>query len=548
MIELRPYQQDLKNKIYKEWINGNKYVMAASPTGSGKTVLFSDILREWNGAACAIAHRQELVCQISLALSRDEVDHKIIAPRNVIKFVIGEHMREFNKSYFNPNSPVGVAGVDTLIRRGDTISQWLQQCGLWIMDEGHHVLRENKWGKSIQLMPNAQGLAVTATPCRADGKGLSRDTDGLMDCMVQGPTMRTLINQGYLTDYRIFAPPSDLDLSNVNVSKATGDYNPKKLKTAIDESHVVGDVVEHYLRIAKGKLGITFATDVATATEISNRFNAAGVPSEVLSAKSKDSIRVEAIRRFKNRKILQLVNVDLFGEGFDLPAVEVVSFARPTQSYSLYVQQFGRALRIMEGKNQAIIIDHVSNVLRHGLPDSPKQWTLDRREKRPRSINNDDDIPLRYCVKCTQPYSRLLKICPYCGLPHVPTGRNLPEQVDGDLTELLPEILQQMRGEIEKIDAPPELFRDYMSRQGFDKPTQINAMNKRKHRQKVQSYLRDNMKWFAGLHKQMGKDDSQIYRAFYLTFGIDMMSAMTLTRQDATVLNDKINEYYRSCN
>lgn len=75
------------------------------------------------------------------------------------------------------------------------------------------------------------------------------------------------------------------------------------------------------------------------------------------------------LRRFKARELTVLVNVDLFGEGFDLPATEVVSMARPTMSYALYVQQFSLALRLMDGKTEAIIIDHVGNVRRHGLPD-----------------------------------------------------------------------------------------------------------------------------------------------------------------------------------
>jgi len=207
---------------------------------------------------------------------------------------------------------------------------------LCVIDEGHHVLKDNKWGTAFQIFPNAKGLLVTATPDRADGKGLGRHADGLVDAMIEGPTMRDLINQGYLTDYRVFAPPSDLDLSQVTTS-ADGDYNKAKLKAAVRKSHVIGDVVTHYLRIAPNKLGITFATDVETATDIAAQFNAQGVPAAVVSAKTSDADRVAILRRFKNRELLQLVNVDLFGEGFDLPAIEVVSMARPTQSYGFYV-------------------------------------------------------------------------------------------------------------------------------------------------------------------------------------------------------------------
>ena len=230
------------------------------------------------------------------------------------------------------------------------------------------------------LFPNSRGLLVTANTERADGKGLGRHADGLADTLVEGPGMRDLINQGYLSDYRIFAPPSDLNLDGVEIG-STGDFKQNQLKLRIKKSHVVGDVVEHYKRLANGKQGITFATDVETATEIAAQFNAAGVPAEAVSAKTPDRLRVEISRRFERGEIKQLVNVDLFGEGYDVPAVEVVSMARPTESFNLFCQQFGRSLRILEGKTGAIIIDHVGNVMRHGLPDAYQAWTLDRREK-----------------------------------------------------------------------------------------------------------------------------------------------------------------------
>ena len=167
-------------------------------------------------------------------------------------------------------------------------------------------------------------------------------------------------------------------------------------------------MVDHYLRIAKGKLGVTFAVDVEAAGDIATAFKKAGVPAEIVTAKTPDTLRASILRRFRNRELLQLVNVDLFGEGFDLPAIEVVSMARPTQSFSLFAQQFGRALRPMDGKEHAIIIDHVGNVHRHGLPDAPRDWSLDRRERRS-SKNVDIVIPTRTCPECAGAYERIRK-------------------------------------------------------------------------------------------------------------------------------------------
>jgi len=563
-ILLRPYQSKGVQEIYAAWNAGNDNVLAVFPTGSGKTVLFSDIIHDHKGASCAIAHRQELVSQISLALARDKVRHRIIGPKSVIKLCVNLHMREVGASYYDPSSQCAVAGVDTLVKRGKELKNWLNSVTLWVQDEAHHVLKSNKWGTAAAMFPNAKGLGVTATPLRADGKGLGRHVDGLFDIMIVGPGMRDLINAGYLTDYRIFAPPSDLDLSTVPVSQKTGDFNPNKLKTAIRKSHVMGDVVTHYLRIAPGKLGVTFATDVETATDIAAEFNRRGVPAAVVSAKTPDSERIAVLRRFKNRELLQLVNVDLFGEGFDLPAIEVVSMARPTQSYALFVQQFGRALRLMidpslypqwdiftdqqrrdhiaaSSKPHAIIIDHVGNVDRHNLPDAPRVWTLDRREKRAKS-DVSDVIPTKACPKCTGVYERIYAICPYCGFKPVTIARSGPEQVDGDLIELDVDVLAAMRGEIEKVDMSQDEFRQGMTERYVPYIARKGHLESHLKRQEAQTALRASIAWWAGYQRAQGRADSESYRRFYFKFGLDVLTAQTLKTAEALKLADNVNK------
>lgn len=567
-MRLRPYQSDNKDDIYNAWDSGYKNVLSVNPTGSGKTVIFSDVIHDEKHASCAIAHRQELVSQISLALARNDIRHRIIGPPSVVRLVVGNHMAESGMSYYDPNAPCAVAGVDTLVRRGDELSNWLNNVKLWVQDEAHHVLQSNKWGKAAAMFPNARGLGVTATPDRADGKGLGRHTDGLFDEMVEGPQMRELINMGYLTDYRVFAPKTeDLDLANVNVSKTTGDYNPNKLKIAIRKSHVIGDVVKHYLRIAPGKLGITFATDVETATDMARAYNDAGVPAAVVSAKTPDAERIAILRRFKNRELLQLVNVDLFGEGFDLPAIEVVSMARPTQSYALYCQQFGRALRLMlssilsgawdtytdaqrrdhiaaSTKPHAIIIDHVGNIERHGLPDKPRVWSLERREKRSNS-NTTGEIPMRACLnpECFAAYERVHNKCPYCGYKPEPAERSGPEFVDGDLLELSAEALAAMRGEIEHVDMSPAEARAEMAAKYMPEIGIRAGVKRHVGRQEMQEALRASIAWWAGWQRAHGRDDSESYRRFYFAFGIDVMSAQSLNTKEALSLAEKINNH-----
>jgi superfamily II DNA or RNA helicase len=533
-MELRQYQYDAINSTYEAWRQGSINVGLVIPTGGGKTVVFSDIIAKHTGPCIAIAHRMELVSQISLTLSRYGIRHNIIAQRAAIREIVSLQIQEFGKRYYDPSSKCYVAGVDTLIRL-DPGTAWLKEITLVIQDEGHHVLKNNKWGTAASLFPNALGLYPTATPCRTDGRGLGRHADGIIDCMVIGPTMRTLIKDGYLTDYRIFAPPSDLDLSQVPIS-AGGDYNNPKLRDAVHKSHITGDVVDHYLKIAPGKLGITFAVDVQSATEIAAAFRQQGIPAESISAKTPDLLRQTIMRRFRNREILQIVNVDLLGEGVDVPALEVVSMARPTQSYGLYSQQFGRALRPLPGKTHAIIIDHVDNVKLHGLPDAPREWTLDRRERKVRS-KLSDAIQVKTClnVNCFSVYEAYRKSCPYCGYVTPPKERSSPEHVEGDLYELDPSVLAHLRGEIARIDDVARIP------SGLSIPAELAIKKRHKMRQEAQGELRSSISQWAGYHHPK-LSDSEIYRLFFYTFGTDILTAQTLNTADAEKLKNTIDE------
>lgn len=531
---LRDYQQEFENNIFAAWDAGVLNVLGVLSCGGGKTLSISSIIKKTLGIVFVIAHRQELIQQISCTLARWGIPHRIIAPDNVIKWICKLHVEITGNCYYDPSAPCIVAGVDTLMSRYGQYKGLLNQCKLWVVDEAHHLLRSNKWGKAIKMVPNARGLGMTATPIRADGKGLGRHVDGVFDHMVIGPTARDLINARYLCDYRIFNPPSDLNLDNVAVSKATGDFNPNQLKIATRKSHMVGDVVQHYLRIAPGKQGATFATDIETAMEIASDFRAHGIPAEIVTGKTKARERVEIFRRFELREIQQIVNVDIMGEGVDIPILEVVSFARATESLGLFIQQFMRPQRPTESMEPAIIIDHVGNVARHGLPDAPRKWSLDRRERGAKGKRDPDIIPVRTCLNplCMSVYEAIYSHCPYCGKQHVPAIRSGPEYVDGDLIELDPETLAEMRGEIALIDTPA------VERRGI-----IGASIAKNHRerQEAQLLLRDSIRWWAGHWENLGSPKSEIYRRFYFKFGYDMLTAQTLNKTDAKALAININ-------
>lgn len=529
---LRDYQVDIKNKIYLAWEEGHKNILVQLATGAGKTILFTDIIKEHRGGAIAIAHRQEIVSQISLSLARAEVKHKIIAPKNIVRSIIALHMFELNRSYIVSSSPVLVAGIDTLIRM-DANDSIFKHTSLVVQDEAHHVLKKNKWGCAAQMFDNARGLYPTATPIRADGRGLGSHADGVIDILIQGISMRHLIELKYLTDYRIFAPKSHIDLSRVNITNS-GEYSAPKLRDAVHKSQIVGDVVKHYLRISPGKTGVTFAVDIKSADEIAQAYRQAQIPAELITSKTPDLLRAQIMKRFKNREILQIVNVDLLGEGVDVPAIEVVSFARPTLSYALYAQQFGRALRPMPDKKEAIIIDHVNNVITHGLPDANRKWSLDSRDRKSKSKNK---IQLKTCLNpnCLSVYEKIHTYCPFCGHYTEPADRSTPELVDGDLFELDAIVLNQLRGEITRIDNPVQVP------QHLDVIAQFAVAKRHRERQQAQFELRETIAHYAGILKKIGKSDRQIYKQFYFDFGIDVMSAQILNHKDSLDLRNRIN-------
>lgn len=565
-IQLRDYQAELRQGIENAWMGGAQNVLAVLPVGGGKTVIFSTVISDEPGAVCAIAHRQELVAQMSIALGRLGVRHKILAPQSVVRGIVRMHMQQIGQSFYDPNSQVAVAGVDTLIARRKELEGWAKNVRLWVQDEAHHVLVKNKWGKACRMFPNARGLGVTATPERADGHGLGRMFAGVFDVIVEGPKLRDLIDAGWLTDYRIFAPPPSLQMSAEDIG-ASGDYSQKKLAAASKRSSVVGDIVEHYLRLVPGQKGITFTTDLETSAKVAQAFNERGVPCRAVDGKSADEYRRQSVEMLRDGELMELVNVDLFGEGFDLPSIQCVSDARPTESFARFVQAVGRMLRpeYAEGypldtpeqrraaiaagpKPVATYIDHVGNVARHSVARfcprlgrtvidvCHREWTLAGRDRsNRRKLDAVDAVTTCRNVHCLLPYEAVKPRCPYCGYKDEPEARTGPEFVDGDLTELDPATLKQIKTEIDRIDGAP-MFPQNAS--------QIVAQSIRKRhaeRQAAQAELREAMAWWAGAQKAKGRELAESYRRFYRTFGIDAATAQTLGAREARELAVKIS-------
>lgn len=530
----------MKGEVYQAWNQGAQNVLMRLDTGGGKTVTLSDIVREHGGCVCIIAHRQELVGQLSVTLGRYGIRHNLIAAEKTRRAIAKAHVEELGICLYDPGARVVVASVDTLVR-ADLDDTWLKAVTLWIVDEGHHLVLDNKWHTAIAKFthPACRGLLPTATPKRADGKGLGRGQGGVADVMVEGPPMRWLIDQGYLTDYRIICPKSDLQV--LEEAGASGDWSTKQLREAAERSHIVGDVVAQYLRYAPGKLGITFATDVKTAGEMTAAYRLAGVKAELLTGKTDDYLRRSILRKFAAREVEQIVAVDIISEGFDLPAIEVASMARPTQSLALYMQQFGRTLRPMEGKGKAIIIDHVANIIRHnGPPDTPRVWSLAKRD-RGASKGDTGAIPIRVCVACFEPFRATSRACPHCGHYEPPRGREAPEMVDGDMGELSPAVLAQMRAAVAEVDMSRAEKLAELSKRGVRDLYARGQLAHHDARQEAQTHLRAAMAGFGGRCLQVGMDDAAMQRAFWHLFKIDVVTAQTLRPAEALELAAKIN-------
>lgn len=366
---------------------------------------------------CILVHRQELQLQASRSLSAMGVAHGLIAP-----------------GHNRTTHPVQVASVQTLIRRRER-----PRFDLIIIDEAHHAVA-GTWRKILDLYPAAKVLGVTATPCRTDGAGL----DDVFDHMVVGPSTASLIDMGFLVRPVVYAPPTAVDLSGVR--KRGGDYDQRDVAERMDKPAITGDAVGHYRRLAPGKPAIAFCASVAHAQHVAEQFRQAGFIARSIDGSMADTDRKQAIADLGNGRLHVLTSCDIVSEGTDIPVVEAAILLRPTTSLSLYLQQVGRALRPAPGKDRALILDHVGNCLRHGLPDDPRDWTLQGVE-RTTSNARDDVPPVKQCERCYAVF-KPSPVCPACGHVHQVKAREI-QQVEGELQEVDPEVIRrQQRAEV----------------------------------------------------------------------------------------------------
>lgn len=536
-LVLRPYQDVLKSQIYQKWSEGHQNVLAVMPTGMGKTKLFCSIAiamaieaqNKWPTAI--MVHRKELVQQISLTLAEESIMHNIIAPRPVIQGIVAGHRQVLRKQFYDYRSPITVISVDTLNSRIDVHADWAKNILLWITDEATHLLKNNKWGRAVSYFPNAKGLGVTATPQRLDKRGLGAHVDGVFHTMVEGPDTRWGINNGFLCKYKIAIPASNYQ-DYLKKAGANSDYTKEAMAEASNKSTITGDIVENYIKFANGKQAIVFSSDISSAHITEKKFIEKGIPAKLLTGETDDRERLQGMLDFKEKRTRVLLNVDLFDEGLDVPGIEAVIMGRPTMSLSKYKQMVGRGLRPAPGKDYLILIDHVGNVTRHGLPCSKVDWTLDRIVKRHHKINL-----IRICsnVECNSPYDRTLTHCPWCGTEAITVkrseggGRVGPAQVDGDLYLIDPETLREMEADTH-LESPADIAKRVSAVAGV--AAGRKAAKNQLERIQTQMLLTKYIAHWAGKKRHEGMSDRSIHKYFYAHFGQTISHALAEPKAD----------------
>lgn len=416
---LHPHQVALRHKIDAAIAAGQQRILAASPTGSGKTITFSDLVATVAAAgrsALILVHRRELVEQTATKLLAFGVDAGII--------MAGVPPR--------PGPRVQIAMVPTLHARAiRTRTLELPDADLVVVDECHHAPART-WQTILQKYPHAILVGVSATPCRADSRGLG----SVFDCLIAGPTVAELIGVNLLVPTRCFAPAIP-DLKGVRTKR--GDFDQTQLAVRVNTPKIIGDIVQHWLKHAQHRSTIVFAVNVAHAVHIRDEFSRAGILAEVVSGETPTDERNAILKRLERGEVDVVVNCGVLTEGFDCPRIGVIVLARPTQSLGLYLQMLGRGLRPYPGKNHLLVLDHSGNVFKHGFPEDEIIWTLDPGKKAENRVHarrgSAPEMPkLVQCPEC-QAVAWEGRGCTVCGWKPRPKPGSV-DVLDGQLGEV----------------------------------------------------------------------------------------------------------------
>lgn len=405
--QLRPYQLQAVAEIRDAFGQRHRSVLFVLPTGGGKTVLFSHITEQAaarGNRVCVLVHRQELLRQASASLERMGVPHGLVAANRAMDL----------------SQPVQVASVQTLARRLHKFPR--EYFRLLVVDEAHHS-NAGTWAKVLEHFHRSRVLGVTATPCRCDGRGLGE----WYGAMVQGPSAAWLTDNGYLAPSKVLAPPG---FQVQGLRKRMGDFDMSQAGELLQAGQAVGDALSHYRQHLDGQTAIAFCCSVAHAEAVAQLFQGNGVAAASIDGTMDSGTREQLLADLGAGRLKVLTSCALIGEGVDVPSVAGCILLRPTASVSLHLQMIGRCLRPQAGK-QAVILDHVGNVLRLGHHLEDREWSLDGVAKRDREAAPS----VKVCPACFSCMPSGKAECPDCGHRFVPERREL-EHVDGELVEV----------------------------------------------------------------------------------------------------------------
>ncbi|MBD2072409.1 DEAD/DEAH box helicase [Phormidium sp. FACHB-592] len=356
---VRDYQETLIQNICQQWQQGQQRVLAQLPTGGGKTIIAGAIASSFtcrDETVLFLAHREELLTQAA-----SKIGQIAAVPVGIIK------------AGYQPNltAPIQVASVQSMVNR----LSLFPDPALVITDESHHATASG-YRKIYQAYPDAYQLGITATPIRLDGSGF----EDLFDTLVCGPSVSQLIEQGYLSQFKLFADPSPMTTKGARISG--GDWSAGDVAAENNIVELSGSLIRSYQQHCPGKRCLVFTINVEHSQAIAWRYNQAGIPACHLDGETPTVERKDAIARFAAGELKVLSNCALFDEGLDIPGIDAVQIAKPTKSLSKWLQMVGRALRPAAGKEFATILDHTKNWTIHGLPTRPRVWTLEGVEVR----------------------------------------------------------------------------------------------------------------------------------------------------------------------
>ncbi|ECQ0663212.1 DEAD/DEAH box helicase [Listeria monocytogenes] len=343
--------------------------------GSGKSVILAEIIKrttENKNHVLFLVHRKELIDQIQNTLEVSGVDMKHVT----------------------------LGMVQTIVRRLDHTPQ----PELIVIDESHHILA-NSYKKIIEYFHEARVIGFTATPVRINGGGLG----DINDMLIEKVNVKWLIENQFLAPYKYFAP--EIVQTETLDIKRTGEFDMTGLDDQFNKRMIWGDVIKHYQKLADGQQAILYASSLYQSQKMAASFEQVGITAAHIDGKTPKAERDHIIQQFRNGEIKVLCNLDLIGEGFDVPDCSTVIMLRPTQSLSLYIQQSMRGMRYRPEKT-SIIIDHVGNVSRFGLPDMERTWTLEPKKG---SNSKKAEAPVKICPDCFMTVLSSNKQCEHCG-------------------------------------------------------------------------------------------------------------------------------------